>query len=72
MSDFPFNILHCKGDEIAEPTIQTRTPQSVEFNCCGTFCNVEIEQNLSLMSFCNFVHQRRTKHILLQCAVYLA
>ena len=62
MNDFPFNNVHCKGDEIGKPIIQTKTPQSVEFNCCGTFCNVEIEQNLSVMSFCNFVHERRTKH----------
>ena len=55
MNDFPFNNLHCKGDEIAKPTIQI--PQSVEFNCCGTFCNKEIEQNVSLMSFCNFLHE---------------
>ena len=62
MNDFPFNNLHCKGDEIAKPTIQTKTPQSVEFNCFDTFCNLEIEQNLSLMSFCNLVRERRTKH----------
>ena len=24
MSDFPFNNLHCKGDETAKPTIQTK------------------------------------------------
>ena len=36
MNDFPFNNVHGKGDEIAKPTIQTKTPQSVEFNCCGT------------------------------------
>ena len=36
MNDFPFNNVHCKGDEIAKPTIQTKTPQSVEFNCCGS------------------------------------
>ena len=65
MNHFLFNNAHCKGDEIAKPTIQTKTPQSVEFYCYGTFCNVENEQNLSLMSFCNFVHERRTKHILL-------
>ena len=36
MNDFPFNNIQSKGDEIAKPTIQTKTPQSVEFNCCGT------------------------------------
>ena len=37
MNDFPFNNLHCKGDEIAKPTVYhtDNTPQSVEFNCCG-------------------------------------
>ena len=35
MNDFPFNNLHCKDDEIAKRTIQTKTPQSVEFNSRG-------------------------------------
>ena len=36
MNDFPLNNVHGKGDEIAKTTIQTKTPQSAEFNSCGT------------------------------------
>ena len=31
MNDFPFNNLHCKDDEIAKPTIQTKTLVADEF-----------------------------------------
>ena len=36
MNDFPLNNVHWKGDEIAKPAMQTKTPQSAEFNSCGT------------------------------------